>query len=164
MRIAVLSDTHLRTPDSRLIKANDDYLQNVQAVLHCGDITTYTVWAYLNSHPAFYAVCGNMDHGAWSRELPELRKVELQGLRIGLTHGHAADLRSLDLEKYFGQDTDLICFGHTHYRHWSVSASGINLLNPGSFSLPKADSPGFALLELNNNNRLHLEWVNLTLN
>lgn len=136
-------------------------LQDLDAILHCGDITSYAVWAYLNSHPAFFAVCGNMDCGAWSLELPSYRLLNLQGLCVGLTHGHALDVHSPDLLQHFEQKPDLFCFGHTHSRHWSWGPAGVMLLNPGSFSLPKSGSPGFGLLQVQARDSFQLEWVDL---
>lgn len=161
MRIAVLSDTHLHAPDKDLIHVQESFFQDMDVVLHCGDIFSYDVWAYLNSHPGFYAVRGNMDMGAWSLDMLEIRVLELQGLEVGLVHGHFAGPDQEGLLQCFSHKPDLICFGHTHKRYWAEGQTGVRFLNPGSFSLPKGSNPGFALLQGQSIKDLQLQWVDL---
>ncbi|MFO8032848.1 MAG: YfcE family phosphodiesterase [Desulfohalobiaceae bacterium] len=161
MRIAVMSDTHLQEPDKNLLQVQETIFQDMDFVLHCGDITSYDVWAYLACHPGFYAVRGNMDMGSWSQDLPGMRLLELQGLRVGLLHGHSTGSSQEALLQCFTQEPDLICFGHTHRRYWAEGPAGVRLLNPGSFSLPKGSSAGFVLLQGQGRTDLHLQWIDL---
>lgn len=50
MRIAVLSDTHMMKPSQALITAYEQVMQDMDAIVHCGDITGEQVFAFLNSH------------------------------------------------------------------------------------------------------------------
>ncbi len=163
MQIAVLSDTHLSSVNSTLQQAFDRILRHKDAVLHCGDVTEETVWAYLNSHPAFYSVCGNMDAGRWASQLPRTRVVEIGSFSIGLLHGDGLGLGAGPerLAEIFVQSLDLICMGHSHRRVWVRDQSGVRILNPGSFSLPKDGRAGFAVLDLPAAGEPGIEWVDV---
>ena len=162
-RIAVLSDTHMSTPSSVLYKVFEEQLRHMDAVLHCGDMTGEQVWSFLNSHGSFMAVAGNMDMGGWASALPGQATVTIQGLKIGLLHGHGLGFGTLStkVREVFEPDVDLICFGHTHIREWSTTSDGTGLLNPGSFSLPKKSPPGYAVVHVSGGKKLSPEWIDV---
>ena len=87
MRVAVLSDTHLVSPDHWFEEVFQRHLAPADVVLHCGDVTGHDVLYYLMGHPAFYAVAGNMDGWVLSDDLPPTRRLEFEGVRIGMAHG-----------------------------------------------------------------------------
>ena len=160
MRLAVLSDTHLGSPSPRLTEEFDTTLQHMDAVLHCGDHTGESVWAYLNGHPAFYAVRGNMDGHFGDGILPATRVLDLNGFRVGMLHGDG--LGSTDPFRWIADilrtDVDLLCYGHTHRRDLQ-SAESATVLNPGSFRLPRGNSKaGYAVLELDRTVGIGVEW------
>lgn len=75
-------------------------------------------------------VRGNCD---WGRG-PDLRVVELEGVRFLLTHGHLQYVKSgLDelLQEAKNRQVQVACFGHTHLAK-VVYRDGIYLMNPGS--------------------------------
>ena len=75
-------------------------------------------------------VRGNCD---WGRG-PDLRVVELEGVRFLLTHGHLQYVKSgLDelLQEAKNRQVHVACFGHTHLAK-VVYRDGIYLMNPGS--------------------------------
>lgn len=160
MRIAVLSDTHLASPNHVLVSEFEQVLQPADALLHLGDITSESVLDYLASHRAFYAVAGNMDSGRWAAELPAKRVVELNGLRVGMLHGAGLGFGNLEAalpDRFAQENVQLICFGHTHRRLWQESG-GVRLLNPGSFTFPKQGRPGYALVQVTSQGDLEVEW------
>jgi hypothetical protein len=164
MKIAVISDTHLETPDARLIGLLDLWTRTADAILHCGDLTGERVWDFLNSHPGFYSVAGNMDGSGWSSSLPAKRVLEPSpGVRIAMTHGFGLDPASLNrsLVAQFPRDVRLICFGHTHRRKWESGPGGVQILNPGSLFRPKDGRPGYALLDIGPRGSLQVEWADL---
>jgi len=162
-RIAVLSDTHMTTPSSALLKAFDSHLQHTDALLHCGDVTGEEVWAFLNSHACFVSVVGNMDMGSWTGDLPGETSLRIRGIKVGLLHGHGLGFGRLahKVAEVFEPDVDLICFGHTHRREWVQDPSGTRILNPGSFSLPKKGPPGYAVVQVDDDLNLRAEWIDL---
>ncbi len=75
-------------------------------------------------------VRGNCDWGKG----PDLRVVELEGVRFLLTHGHLQYVKSgLDelLQEAKNRQVQVACFGHTHLAK-VVYREGIYLMNPGS--------------------------------
>lgn len=75
-------------------------------------------------------VRGNCD---WGRG-PDMRVVELEGVRFLLTHGHLQYVKSgLDelLQEAKNRQVQVACFGHTHLAK-VVYRDGIYLMNPGS--------------------------------
>lgn len=64
----------------------------------------------------------------------------LNGISTHLEHGHHLDL-------YTG-DAKLVLYGHTHIPDNSLDPKGYHKINPGSISIPKANSKrGFAVWE-----------------
>lgn len=131
----IISDTHLSRPSKLLasLVAPGGVFAEADCVLHSGDIVSLDVLAAF-APKAVYAVAGNMDGYALSRELPGRRVVEIGGMRIGLIHGHGPD-RNVEERVFseFAEDgVDAICYGHTHVaaNHYR---DGILLFNPGSF-------------------------------
>lgn len=75
-------------------------------------------------------VRGNCDWG----KAPDLRVVELEGVRFLLTHGHLHYVKSgLDklIQEGVNRQVDVICFGHTHLAKVEYR-QGIYLMNPGT--------------------------------
>ncbi|MGQ0615035.1 MAG: metallophosphoesterase family protein [Planctomycetaceae bacterium] len=128
--IGLISDTHgLLRPEA--IAA----LQDVERILHMGDVGSPDVLEELEGIAPVAAVRGNVDHGAWCRALPETLLLEHDGLRIFLLH----DLAALDLDPA-AASIDVVLYGHTHKPHSEVKG-GVLYANPGAagprrFSLP----------------------------
>lgn len=160
MIIAVLSDTHLERPSAQLAAAYDRYCHRADMVLHCGDLVGEETWAFLNAHHSFHAVLGNCDASILYGSVPILREVEAAGFRIGMAHGWGPRSRVAEAVAAEFLNVDLICYGHTHIRDWSLR-SGVWMLNPGSFSLPRDGMAGLALLTLKQGLPPEVEWVNI---
>ena len=149
MIVGVISDTHV--PD-RVAQVTPQALEvfrqaGVGAILHAGDISSAPVLAALEQIAPVYAVRGNRD-GRIQPQLPDQRVVPLEGVRIGLTHGHGS-LWDYIVEKprvllhgvqpqYYIQrvlgwfpDVDVIVFGHIHMQV-NQRVDGRLVFNPGS--------------------------------
>jgi len=119
--LGVISDTHgLLRPEA--LKA----LEGVELIIHAGDIGKPEVLKVLQSVAPVVAVRGNMDKGAWARELPETEVVEIGGLLLYVLH----DLSGLDLDPVAASFSAVIS-GHSH-RPSVKEHGGILYLNPGS--------------------------------
>jgi len=136
MRLAVISDTHLSVPDDRFERIYALHLQDADALVHCGDMTGAALYHSLCRHPRLIAVRGNCDHFLLDHDLPSTLSAELalpsgHVLRLGLAHGwgERGSVWQRVAELFPGHD--LVCFGHTHRRHWAEH-EGAHLLNPGS--------------------------------
>ncbi|MBN2139549.1 MAG: YfcE family phosphodiesterase [Desulfovibrionaceae bacterium] len=154
MLIAVVSDTHLSELAPWFVAVCERYLFSADHVLHCGDIVAPEVLRYLSGHPNFHAVRGNCD---WRLDgLDPVLRLEVSGLRIGLTHGwgERAGVAGRVAEA-LAPDCDLVCYGHTHARDWS-ERRGARLLNPGSLDRAQGS---LALVRIGPDREMSCEFV-----
>ena len=158
MQIGILSDTHVPDLLPAVPQGALELLSKaeVTAILHAGDICRPAVLRQLEEIAPVSAVRGNRDllwPGNWT--LPSSRVVEIGGVRIGLTHGHAnvwpgvwgcfagnRPYRAIDLWnsgrfKTMPKKLEAIVFGHTHIASidW---IDGKLLMNPGTLAPAKA--------------------------
>ena len=79
--IGAISDTHgLLRPQALAALADCD------PIIHAGDIGSPAVLARLGALAPVHAVRGNVDHGAWSANLPVTQRIEIDGFRIYVLH------------------------------------------------------------------------------
>ena len=118
MKIAILSDTHgLLRPQVA------EYLKQVDAILHGGDINKQTIVDQLQQYAPLYVVRGNNDK-AWAEAIPHHRTVTLAGVTFYMVHNRKevpADLSGVDA----------VVFGHSH-KYLQEEKNGVLWLNPGS--------------------------------
>ncbi|ASI99084.1 metallophosphoesterase [Thermococcus celer] len=152
MLIAVTGDTHHGDKTKNLPSLLFEGLEKEKPdlILHTGDVTSHELLERLEEFAPVIAVRGNADH----LNLPEERVIDAEEAKIGLLHGHqflSLNAQFLTL-KALDMGVDVLVFGHTHrfyYDTYSVHGNRVVLLNPGSPTFPRMDSPGFALLEVN---------------
>ena len=150
--IAVTSDTHYgdKTMNMPLLLFEHLKEKKPDLILHAGDITSPELLERLEEFAPTIAVRGNADH----LRLPEEKVLDVEDVRIGLLHGHqffSLNAQFLTL-KALDMGADVLVFGHAHrFYHDSYSMHGqrVVLLNPGSPTFPRMESPGFALLKVN---------------
>lgn len=156
MKIAVISDTHMGEPSSWLDAVYAKWLEPADALIHCGDITSVTTWSYFMQHENLIGVRGNCD---WDPqlvdELEPMRTVTIGTLTVGVTHGWGPRPQvPVKVAQAFGPDLDLVCYGHTHKRDWSI-VEGVQLLNPGSLG----EFGSLAIVTVGDDGRLDCEFV-----
>lgn len=132
MKIGVLSDTHLRTPDSTLEYILEQLFGDTEMILHAGDIVSRRVLDRLEESGVL-AVCGNMDDYEVAAAIPQVRTIQAAGLRIGLIHGWGSKdgLAERIVARFSTDLPDVIVFGHSHVPFWG-KVGGIHMFNPGS--------------------------------
>ncbi|MGE4505668.1 MAG: metallophosphoesterase [Desulfovibrionaceae bacterium] len=140
MRIAVISDTHMDQPTGWFLRLFEEELLAADVLVHCGDITGLGTWNLLLAHPRPVVARGNCDWlPALARGVEEFPTLSIPGFHPGgepftLAACHGWGPRSTVGERaaaHFGPGWDLVCYGHTHQRHFSTT-HGVPLLNPGS--------------------------------
>ncbi len=138
VRIGVISDTHgLLRPEALAA------LRGVDLILHAGDLVTPEHLGALRNLAPALAVRGNMDAGAWARELPVTRVVTCGTRLIYMLH----DLGQLDLDPATA-GVQVVISGHTH-RPCIETRDGVLYLNPGSAGPRRFNLPiSLALLDL----------------
>jgi putative phosphoesterase len=136
LKLGVLSDTHGLLEETKLaVQLFRE--QNVQAVIHCGDIgggdivrafqgiETHFVFGNTDGEDDLLILAaketGNRLHGWFG-------SIELVGKKIAFLHGH----QNSKFEEAMEGDWDLLCYGHTHVASLQIHRSTV-LLNPGAF-------------------------------
>jgi len=131
MRLLVLADTHLRPGRRPLPPAALAALDDVDLVLHAGDVVTAAALDELCERASVVAVLGNNDLELTGR-LPTSRLLDVEGVRIGLVHDSGPRQgRPGRLRRRF-PDADVVVFGHSHQPVDEEGLDGQRLFNPGS--------------------------------
>jgi predicted phosphodiesterase len=84
-------------------------------------------------------VRGNVDHGAWSANLPVTQRIEIDGFRIYVLH------ILTELDPQAADNVDAVIYGHSHQPKIEAK-NGTLFFNPGSagprrFGLPHHGRP-----------------------
>ena len=132
MNFLILSDTHGHS--DRIAKLLSRPSVRPDAILFAGD--GVRDFEGLSLPCPLFAVKGNND---WSTTAPASMTLELEGLRIYLTHGHAQGVK-YGLDALAGHaranGIDVAIYGHTHRRQESClqaeEGRPLWLFNPGS--------------------------------
>jgi putative phosphoesterase len=128
--VGVISDTHgLMRPEALAALAGADL------IIHAGDVGDPAILDRLRAIAPVFAVRGNVDTGAWARQLPPRETVEAGGRLIYVLH----DIGELDLDPREAGFAAVV-YGHSH-RPSIETRDGVVYLNPGSagprrFTLP----------------------------
>lgn len=127
MKIAVVSDTHLREGTNYLRRVSERYFSDAQMVLHAGDLVSRKVLEAFEGKEV-RAVRGNMDV---DESLPEKLLIAVEGVRIGLIHGWGMPfgIEAKLLREFYR--VDCLVYGHTHFACNHVK-DGVLFFNPGS--------------------------------
>ena len=126
MNIGLISDTHISPKRGKLNEKVFEIFENVDLILHAGDITSQKVLDELSQIAPVTAVLGNND----KLDLNKYETVDVDEHRIVLVHGHQTeDLYEFGVEN----DADIVVSGHTHTPNFE-KVNGIYLINPGRAS------------------------------
>jgi putative phosphoesterase len=133
MRIVVMSDTHVPQRAKDLPARLWEDVVHADVVLHAGDWADVALLDALESACDLVIGCwGNNDGPALRARLPEVARVELEGVSIAVVHetGPSTGREKRMDALYAG--TDVVVFGHSHIPWDTVTPGGIRLINPGS--------------------------------
>ncbi|RBY95791.1 YfcE family phosphodiesterase [Blastococcus sp. TF02-8] len=131
--LVVTADTHVPRRARDLPHPLWRDIEAADVVLHAGDWVDVALLDELERRSRrLVAVHGNNDHGALRERLPEVARLEIEGLRFAVVHetGDAKGREARCAARF--PDTDVLVFGHSHIPWDTVAASGLRLLNPGS--------------------------------
>jgi putative phosphoesterase len=152
LKIGIISDTHYPDKTSLISKKIDKAFKDVQLILHAGDIHSPKILEYLSKIAPVVAVAGNGDDASLANQLGHHRVVFIQGLKIGIAHGHHGSTCESGIARTFAwfDNTDLVIGGHTHLPEFKQTEQGW-YLNPGSYGVPKDErGPSVAVLTIEN--------------
>ena len=133
MRLLLIADTHVPRRARDLPEQVWSQVDAADVVVHAGDWVDVSLLDALESRgPRLVAVFGNNDGEELRARLPEVARVELDGVRLGVVHETgAAQGREARCSLAY-PDLDVLVFGHSHIPWDTTTASGLRLLNPGS--------------------------------
>ncbi|MGH7523705.1 MAG: metallophosphoesterase family protein [Gemmatimonadales bacterium] len=137
MRIGIISDTHgLLRPEVF------DAFEEVDQILHAGDVGDAAILEKLAAIAPVAAVYGNTDSGELRRRLPRVARLELDHFNVVVTHGDqfGRDIKPDDLHDAY-PEADIIAFGHTHRPLLTVVDLVVTVINPGSAGARRFDIP-----------------------
>src|SRR5689334_19342783 len=132
-RLLLLADTHVPKRARDLPAEVWAAVAAADVVVHAGDWVDVRLLDELEARSSRLVACwGNNDHGELRERLPEVARVELEGVRLGVVHetGHAQGREDRMSASY--DDLDVLVFGHSHISWDTVTSTGLRLLNPGS--------------------------------
>lgn len=147
--ILVLADTHL--PECDVFPDwLEQALKGVRLVIHAGDFTSRSFFEQLVSRVEVAGVIGNMDRGALIGRLSDRLVVEIDGVRIGVTHGWDGPAEVKRVAKTNLDNPDMMIFGHTHCA-FDGEWEGLKMFNPGSPTRPRDSTLGsYGLMTIHN--------------
>jgi uncharacterized protein len=144
MRLGVISDTHgLLRPE--VFEAFDE----VDHILHAGDIGSLDLLAELETVAPVTAVYGNTDDFDVRSRVPRVARLELDGFDIVVTHGDQFGSPTPEKLNAEFPEAQILVFGHTHRPVLTIVDVVVTAMNPGSagprrFKIP----PSVGILEL----------------
>lgn len=152
MKIGVVSDTHMSRMAKSLPKVLVEEFRNVDLILHLGDWVSMEVYDMLTALAPVEGIAGNNDGLEIIERFGERKILTLEGVRIGMVHGHTPYSRKGTdgnaLLAFANDDVDLILFGHSH-QPLLREEQGIVLFNPGSPTDKRREKQySFGILEL----------------
>lgn len=126
MIIGLISDTHISPKKGKLNEKIFEIFENVDLILHAGDITSQKVLDELSEIAPVTAVLGNNDE----LNLNKSETINANGKTIVLVHGDKIkDLYEFGLKN----NADIVVSGHTHSPNFE-KIKKIYLINPGRAS------------------------------
>jgi putative phosphoesterase len=132
-RLLLIADTHVPKRARELQDEVWRAVDEADVVFHAGDWVDVALLDQLEDRAArVVGVWGNNDGPELRARLPEVARVELEGLRFAMVHetGAAGGRERRAADAY--PDTDVLVFGHSHTPWDTVTPRGLRLLNPGS--------------------------------
>lgn len=134
--VGLISDTHVPKRAHCLPKKVLEVFQNVNYIIHAGDLVELAVVDELEAVAPVLAVQGNMDGIEIVEALPKLNSLKVFDWKIGIMHDPDIafglnKIRELVKENGF----DVFVYGHTHVADIKWEGK-ILFINPGSATVP----------------------------
>ena len=119
--LLIVGDTHVRAWEDEINPKLRNLIADADLAIHCGDwVSLEAVDGFKNDAKNHAIVSGNSDPRELRDTIPYIEIIEIEQVRIGITHpawaGPEPSLDELLLDfpsKTFGV-LDVICYGHTH--------------------------------------------------
>ncbi len=133
LRLVITADTHLPRRAKVLPEPLLEAVAAADVVIHAGDWVDEATLDLLEARSARLVGCwGNNDGPGLRSRLPEVARIELEGVRIGVVHETGPRQRREERMDATYADLDVLVFGHSHIPWDTTTPRGMRLLNPGS--------------------------------
>jgi len=144
MRIGIIADTHgLLRP--QVFKVFED----VDHILHGGDVGKPEVLTDLEALAPVTAVYGNTDDQALRARLPRVATLQLDGFEIVVTHGDQFGHPTPAVLHGAFPEAEIIVYGHTHRPLLELVDRTVTVMNPGGAGPARFDlHPSVGIMEL----------------
>ena len=152
MLIGLISDTHIPDRARQIPEKVLQSFENVDLIIHAGDLTTMDVINKLEETAPVVAIQGNMDRVA-GLDLPKARVIECEGVKIGVAHSEVYPRADTQQLLYLAKqlNVNILVTGHSHQPKIE-QVEDVLLLNPGSPIVPRLADRTVMLLEINDKN------------
>jgi uncharacterized protein len=132
-RLLIIADTHVPRRARDLPPGVWDEVVRADVVVHAGDwVDVGLLDALQAAAPRVVGVWGNNDGPDLRARLPEVARVEIDGLRLGVVHETGAAAGREQRMDRAHPGLDVLVFGHSHIPWDTTTPRGLRLLNPGS--------------------------------
>lgn len=148
--IGLISDTHIPKRAHRVPQRVFEIFQNVDFIIHAGDLVDLSVVDELERIAPVLAVHGNMDSQELTEALPALNSLKIFDWKIGVKHDPQILSGSDEMIELARQNSfNIFVYGHTHTPRikWEDK---ILYVNPGSPTDPASflNKPSVGLLQI----------------
>lgn len=131
--LVVMADTHLPKRAKDLPAELWAAVDAADVVVHAGDWVDEETLDRLEERSRRLVACwGNNDGPGLRARLPEVARVELDGVRLGVVHETGGKQGREARADAAYPDLDVLVFGHSHIPWDTTTPRGLRLINPGS--------------------------------
>lgn len=150
-KVGLISDTHVPTRARCIPQMVFKIFENVDFIVHAGDLVQLAVIDELEQLAPVLAVHGNMDGPEVSGALPKLNSMKIFDWKIGVMHDPRTLFGMSRMREIAKQNNfNVFVYGHTH--NASIKWEGKMLyINPGSATNPLpsfVNKPSVAILKV----------------
>ena len=148
--IGLISDTHIPKRALSIPHRVFEVFQNVDFIIHAGDLVQLSVIDELEQVAPVLAVHGNMDAQEVSEALPVLNSLKIFDWKIGVMHDPSVLQSSGKMVKIAKENGfNVFVYGHTHSAKIKWEEKNL-FINPGSPTDPASflNKPSVALLKI----------------
>lgn len=134
--VGLIADTHIPARARSIPKRVFEIFENVDFIVHAGDLVELAVIDELEQLAPVLAVYGNMDGPEVSGALPKLNSLKIFDWKIGVIHDPGALFGMGKMREIVKQnDFNVLVYGHTHNSSIKWDRN-ILFINPGSPTNP----------------------------
>jgi putative phosphoesterase len=136
MRLGIIADTHgLLRPEVF------DVFQDVDRIIHAGDIGPLDLLAELEAIAPVTAVYGNTDGFDVRARVPGIVQTRIEGLDFVILHGDQLGSPTPERLHVAYPDAEVIIYGHTHRPLLTAIDVVVTVMNPGGAGPRRFDLP-----------------------